>query len=405
MRHDDAPPRGDAPPLTQAPQGDAPPAVRPAALPDDIARMSAYCTYCPKMCRFSCPASAAESRETVTPWGMMRLLELTRDQSVAISPQVAETFYHCTGCRRCQAFCRHDNDVPRALWSAREQAAEAGLILASLTPLRESFAAHSRPYPDAVDWRPDPDIFDDEATVGFWPDCDTLRSNPTLIDRLGRLLHRLLGQKVRLIGAGPDHLPVCCGFPLGATGDRPALDHHLNERWPSLDGLTDLYTDCPALRAWADPGSSWPELSHGDPERLKPTHLVEVLADAVGQNPPPEKLDLSALMVHHSCMMTRQAPLAAPSLKLLRALGSGEPTAMMFDGVEAECCGGQAVYRALEPDAARRQATRVAEQLHHHPTATRQVSTAATCACALGEAREDLDITSLLELVCEAYAI
>jgi hypothetical protein len=42
----------------------------------DLEQMTAYCTYCPKMCRFSCPTAAAESRETVTPWGMMRLLEM-----------------------------------------------------------------------------------------------------------------------------------------------------------------------------------------------------------------------------------------------------------------------------------------------------------------------------------------
>lgn len=405
MRKDDTldaqvPPQGDAPRTDHGLNAGAQPETHA-----DIARMSAYCTYCPKMCRFSCPASAAESRETVTPWGMMRLLELTRDESVAMSPPVADAFYHCTGCRRCQSFCRHDNDVPRALWQAREQAARDEMVPAALNPLRESFLEVSRPYPEPVTWRPDVEVFDAESTVGFWPDCDTLASSPELIDRLGRLLERVLGQKVRLIGTGPDHLPVCCGFPLGATGDRQALDHHLHERWPSLDGLTELYTDCPAIAAWTNPSSSWPELAHNDPDRLQPLHIVELFATHLPDITPEAPVDLSEVMIHHSCMMTRQADLYGPTLKVLRALGSGEPVAMMFDGVEAECCGGQATYRALEPEAATRQAAQVADQLQKHPTATRQVSSAATCACALSGARPELKISALLALVCEAYAV
>ncbi|RAL20393.1 hypothetical protein DL240_17590 [Lujinxingia litoralis] len=371
----------------------------------DVAKMSAYCTYCPKLCRFSCPTAAAESRETVTPWAMMRLLELTADRSVALTPEVAEAFHHCTGCRRCQTFCRHTNDVPRALWQARERAAAADLIPAAYRPLREAFETQGRPRAAAITWRPAPGVFDADSPVGFWPDCDTLAHHPELIDRVGRLLERVLGQKVRLVAAGPDALPVCCGFPLGATGDRPGLDRHLARRWPDLEGLDTLYTDCPALSAWAEPTSSWPELAHDEPERLRPHHVIELLARRLPELPPEEPLDLSQLMVHPSCMMTRQARLHADVLRVLRAAGHGEPVAMIFDQEEAECCGGQATYRALEAEAAERQAARVAERLHTHPEATRLVSTAATCQCAMSQARPELDICTLLDLVCQAYRL
>ena len=69
-------------------------------------RATEYCTFCPKLCRFSCPIAEVEHRETVTPWGLMRLLEYARRGTVAGSEETAEIFYHCTGCARCQTMCR-----------------------------------------------------------------------------------------------------------------------------------------------------------------------------------------------------------------------------------------------------------------------------------------------------------
>ena len=110
-----------------------------------IERATAYCTYCPKLCRFSCPVAEAERRETVTPWGLMRLLEFTRTGDVELDKEVAETFYHCTGCARCQTWCEHDNDVTAAMWAARARARDEGIVPDALQGFEIEFMRYSAP--------------------------------------------------------------------------------------------------------------------------------------------------------------------------------------------------------------------------------------------------------------------
>lgn len=85
------------------------------------------CVFCPKLCRYACPVAEAETRETVTPWGLMTLLDDVRRGLAVLDEATAETWAHCTGCRRCQQVCKHDNDVPRALAHARDRARAMGV--------------------------------------------------------------------------------------------------------------------------------------------------------------------------------------------------------------------------------------------------------------------------------------
>ncbi len=62
------------------------------------ARALRYCTYCPRLCRFACPVAHGESRETVTPWGLMRLLNLVSQNVVEADASVLETLNHCVSC-------------------------------------------------------------------------------------------------------------------------------------------------------------------------------------------------------------------------------------------------------------------------------------------------------------------
>ena len=161
-----------------------------------IAKATQYCTYCPKLCRFTCPVAQAEHRETVTPWGLMRLLEMTRTDDFPRDEETVSLFFHCTGCLRCQTWCNHDNDVPMAMWDARARAWRDGEtpeeIVAYTMALRHE---HSLPGSKAQKSLA-LSAFDPDSDIGFFATCHA-SADPEELARRGRLLERLLGQRVR----------------------------------------------------------------------------------------------------------------------------------------------------------------------------------------------------------------
>ncbi len=79
----------------------------------------AYCTYCPKVCRFACPVSEATHSETTSTWGKMTEANLVTLGQRPLEEGGAKALYACTGCMRCRTYCKHENEVGFALFSAR----------------------------------------------------------------------------------------------------------------------------------------------------------------------------------------------------------------------------------------------------------------------------------------------
>src|SRR5947209_20493035 len=93
---------------------------------DALRRAAELCEFCPKMCRFTCPASEAAQREPWTPWGKVSLAALTVGTHRVADPSAALAFHACTGCLRCQEYCAHRQDVPTLLYAARAAAVRSG---------------------------------------------------------------------------------------------------------------------------------------------------------------------------------------------------------------------------------------------------------------------------------------
>jgi Fe-S oxidoreductase len=88
-----------------------------------LRRAAELCEFCPKMCRFACPAAEVSSREAWTPWGKVSLAALAGREPES---SAALAFGACSGCLRCQTYCAHANDVPAVLYAARASAIRAG---------------------------------------------------------------------------------------------------------------------------------------------------------------------------------------------------------------------------------------------------------------------------------------
>jgi ferredoxin len=78
------------------------------------------CTYCPEMCRFSCPTAVVSGNDAVTPCNKMGLLHKEeRWPGKAAAGGPLWPIYDCTGCGRCTDYCVYEMPVADTLFGAR----------------------------------------------------------------------------------------------------------------------------------------------------------------------------------------------------------------------------------------------------------------------------------------------
>lgn len=386
-----------------------------------VDRATELCTYCPKMCRCSCPAAEAEHRETVTPWGMMRLYEFVKDGTVPPDPETAEAFWHCMGCRRCQEWCLHDNDVPEAMWRARREMANRGVMPEALEGFVDDFCENGVPHDElpsldgasesegaAVD-----DVFDDGADIVYVPDCETRAQRPADVLRAGLLWHELLGEPVRLHEQTADNYQ-CCGFPLGAAGDRQGWAAQWKEVKQHWDDADRVICECPAMVAQVRHGTSFGPDSEGglpasavdDPgeSAVRLEHAIEVLDEVVEDRPPEHPVSADDWMLHDACFTTRQLELAEATRRVLDVLCDPPPEEFHVSGEEAPCCGGPSHYHVVAPEASERLARDRLEQMARE-SGESVVCGAATCRKAFARSDESAVAGDILEIACAAYDV
>lgn len=80
------------------------------------------CTYCPEMCRFSCPTAVVSANDAVTPCNKMSLLHKEeRWPGQAAQGGPLWPIYDCTGCGRCTEYCVYGMPVGETLFEARKK--------------------------------------------------------------------------------------------------------------------------------------------------------------------------------------------------------------------------------------------------------------------------------------------
>lgn len=367
-----------------------------------VDRATAYCTYCPKLCRFSCPAAEAENRETVTPWGMMRLLEYVRSGDVEPSDEVAEIFYHCMGCKRCQQWCNHDNDVPEAMWKARAWMREQGYMPDELAGFVDFFLEENSPHPTATPLSEIEgefaEVFDSTSSVVFFPDCETRYHYPDLVIRAGRLFEAVEGRKARLHTRDEGEGSACCGFPVLSAGDRPAYETYREEIESELAGADYVVTDCAAFASLHRDGTTF-----GEARPLQVIHLVEWLSDHLGSFEVPEPVDPSTWRLHDSCFVTRHLELGEETRRVLEHFVDGDLAEFDTNGKDAPCCGGPSHYHVVAPEASERCASERVEQLGREG-GDAIVCASATCKKSFRRAGNH-GALDLLEIVCRAMGV
>jgi len=208
-------------------------------------KMMDYCTYCPKMCRFSCPTAEATANETYTPWGKMQIARWLTDKTIPISEAMVAAAYQCTNCLHCQVYCEHDNDVPGALREVRRLAVENYAAPAPVYTLEERFVSANNPYgfdlfektrarwPAAADKK--------NIKTLFLPSCHTLHYFPERIATYFELF-----AKLGIEGVGMIETPIqCCGAPLDDLGFKTEFQEVAEVQYHSIKNFQYLVTDGP----------------------------------------------------------------------------------------------------------------------------------------------------------------
>jgi Fe-S oxidoreductase len=319
---------------------------------DAVSRPATLCAFCPKMCRFACPVSEAEQRETVTPWAKMSLVYLAREGEAALSgPDETKALEACTGCGACVEQCAHGNPVAETLFVSRSLAR---------SPRSERYRAAFEQTGDVK--RRDLDTplrelpRDRDAAVAYFPGCTRLTSDDDGIRKDRAALARVLGAQIA--ACDPPPRGGCCGYPLFADGQLDLLEAHLEKLWASMKGHDLVITP--------DPGCAYvlsvvrKSLGIGDdgegPEVLP---LVEVLA----QNADAFEGAANGLTLryHDPCYLGRRGRTFEAPRALLQAATGQAVAEFAMHREHADCSGAGGLYPTSAPEAskevARRRAT------------------------------------------------
>ncbi|MCB9550539.1 MAG: (Fe-S)-binding protein [Myxococcales bacterium] len=281
------------------------------------------CVFCPKLCRWACPVADAEGRETVTPWGLMTLVDDVARGRARLDAVTAEVFAHCTGCRRCQHVCKHDNEMPTALMAARAEAVAAGVA-----PRGWSAWAEALP-PQA-------------------PSLDALPTGGEAVLLAGRADEARIAASLALLAAAGRVVgrPVAGGRTLRDTGHRFVAAGR-PERAPRR-GAGGVARDGAKVVICLDAEDA-EALRFGEPGGPRALHLVEALAGRLDALRPAVAGDVLYL---DACRLGRGLGLVDAPRALLQAVVRGAVHGAVTAGEAGSCCGAGAALPAVDRSAA-----------------------------------------------------
>jgi Fe-S oxidoreductase len=346
-----------------------------------------YCTYCPKMCRHSCPVAQALGRETLTPQSKMELLNMLQRTAVPWELDYILPLYACTTCQLCTQYCRHDIDVATVLQSGRVAAEPRRLVHPRLRRLQEEFRQRSDRLLAKLHQEYSAHLFAEEARVGFFPGCDAIDTSIGDIRDALSVFDSLDLNFVRLIDA--PH--ACAGYPLWAAGCNDAARFVAADMIKCIRRFATVVVGCAAC--------TWLLREKLPAEGFE--HNTEVLHISEFLYVHAERLDIRntrpAAFYHDPCYLGRYLGIYEPPRRLVtRCVDSLRE--FFYTGEEAECCGGGGLVPLTYPEAAMGQARRRLEeaQLFDVPLV---VTACPTCKRTFNAAKTEVEVLDLVNLL------
>ncbi len=346
-----------------------------------------YCTYCPKMCRHTCPVSNALGVETLIPQAKMQLMNMLRKEAVGWDADHAAALYGCTSCRLCTQYCLHGNVPALTLERGRAWAEERRLQHPALAQLPQRFRERGARLLAKLHAEFSPQLFAEEARVGYFPGCDAIAHGVEDIRAAFRVFDHLGLNFVRLTSVPQ----VCAGYPLWSGGFTDAARFVAEQMVQSLARFSTVVVGCPAC-----------------------THLLRERLPAEGFRLQTEVLHLTEFLYVHAERLRverrREAAFYHDPCYLGRYLGVYDPPRRLlarcvdslreffYSREEGECCGGGGLVPHTFPAATRGQAERrVSEaELFDVPLV---VTACPTCKHTLSRSGREVEVVDLIGLL------
>ncbi|MFZ5444685.1 MAG: (Fe-S)-binding protein [Myxococcota bacterium] len=315
----------------------------------------AYCSFCPKMCRFACPVSEAMQTEATSTWGKMTAAHLVQQGRRSLDEATAKALHACAGCGRCSSFCKHENTVGDALFAAREGTIKAGLQPKGAASTLATFSQAQNPFGNELQaavatWRSDTPV-----RYPLFPGCTSLVKRPELIEDV-LAVSKAFGAPMGVARVASR----CCGYPLYAAGSHDAFREHARATAEALSSVPELTV--------LDPGCAftfkvvYPEFGVALKTRVRT--VVEVLAENLDHAPHKPPLP-DTVGYHDACHLGRGlGQYDEPRALLAKATTRVQEAPSIR--AEAGCSGGGGLLPRTMPEVAvevaRRQALEVAPQ-------------------------------------------
>jgi Fe-S oxidoreductase len=312
--------------------------------PDSVARQLDYCTFCPKMCRFSCPVAEASGRENYTPQAKMDRLNQLRRGNVAWTEQATDPLYACTGCRQCTTNCLHGNEPGLVLLAGRAAANARGAGHPALAGYPERFRSREQRLVEILRDHVPAERFGDSAPVGFWPGCDAIDKGLGDIDAALHLFDRAGASEVVVVASGQ----ACAGYPLLAAGLVDMFRWQAARVAAALKPYRTVVINCSAcvytMRA------QYPaEGVNLSSEVLSLAEFLDRLEKRLQEAPAPS-CNLRSVYYHDPCYLARYAGVMDEPRRVLSRLV--EVRELPGSRGETECCGGAGLLPKTMPEVA-----------------------------------------------------
>jgi Fe-S oxidoreductase len=308
-----------------------------------------YCTFCPKMCHFSCPVAEAEKNEAYTPWGKQQTAKLVSEGVLPMSEENALSAYKCVTCRASQSFCNHKIVVADSLIEFRESAVEGHVAPAEVYGFERKFRRHNNPYGQDLQEKlhelspsPQPSPVKGEGAI-FFPTCHTLALNFSVLKKYFQLFEKLKINSLKIF----DEPIQCCGYSLWVLGLKNEFLDLAQIQYHSLKKAETIVVGAPEC-AWT--------LKEVYPRFKFPlNNKVLTLSEFVGSYLNhfafrAKPVTPIRYFYHDSCYLGRYLQQYDEPRKLLEMVTGFSPQEFSFNREESLCSGAGGGYSLISPD-------------------------------------------------------
>jgi len=353
-----------------------------------------YCTYCPKLCRFSCPVAEAESMETFTPTAKATVMKLIMDGVMPLDRDAADVLYACNACRITQTYCEHDIDAYPPMEAARSQAVLKGVAPDSVGNYWEKWSKRKNPFDEdlsaAIKEHAPAERIGNSAPVVLFTGCVGPHYFPDSVSDAAKVLDAM----------GADYTvyakeEMCCGYPALTLGYKEGFIKQAKKIAEDLSGAELVISPCPSCVHFLK--DRYPEFGIEISAEIK--HITQFIFENL------DKLDISEkddrkVIYHDPCYLGRYLGVYEEPRKILESAFEKAPLEFFENHDAAPCCGGGGGVPVTRPETARKISGK--KVLAAKESGAGLIATACpTCRRMLGRSGKDLgieceDITAIL---------